>query len=77
MRRQQKRERDWIEVEIGIPETWWRDTNGYKQRLAQEVERGLTSMIDLLRRNRHHVNAELLMEDWRKVKVRFLAVTVQ
>jgi len=72
-----KRKRDWVEVEIGIPETWWMDTNGYKQRLAEEVERGLTSMIDLLRRNRHDVNAELLMEDWRKVKARFLAVSVQ
>ena len=72
-----KRKRDWVEVEIGIPETWWRDTNGYKQRLADEVERGLSSMIDLLRRNRHDINAELLMTDWRKVKTRFLAPRIQ
>jgi len=72
-----RRKRDWVEVEIGIPETWWKDTNGYKHRLADEVERGFASMIDLLRRNRHNINAELLMEDWRKVKARFLTPSIQ
>lgn len=72
-----KRKRDWVEVEIGIPETWWKATNGYKQRLADEVERGFTSMIALLRRNRHDIDGELLMEDWRKVKAEFLAPNIQ
>jgi hypothetical protein len=35
-----KRKRDWIEVEIGIPERWWRlaHSGGYKKRPAREVE---------------------------------------
>jgi len=44
------RKRDWIEVEIGISEERWRrtDNDEYKRWLAQEVEAGLKSMIEVL-----------------------------
>jgi len=72
-----KRKRDWVEVEIGIPETWWRDTTGYRKRLAEEVERGFVSMIRLLQRNRRDVAAERLMEAWKRIKATFLETTIQ
>jgi hypothetical protein len=70
-----KRKRDWIEVEIGIPERWWRlaHSDGYKKRLAGEVEKGFISMIEVLRRNRGIVNAEALMNDWKRIKGHYLA----
>jgi hypothetical protein len=69
-----KRRRDWVEVEIGIPETWWRlaHTNEFKKRLAEEVEKGFTSMIDVLRKNRRDIKAELLLKDWSQIKSKFL-----
>jgi hypothetical protein len=59
-----KRKRDWVEVEIGIPERWWRlaYSDDYKKRLADKVEKGFTSMIELLRRNRRDIKAEALLE---------------
>jgi hypothetical protein len=68
-----KRKRDWVVVEIGIPERWWREAQfgSYKKRLAIEVEKELVSMIDLLRRNRRHINAEALLDDWAKVKSKY------
>jgi len=61
-----KCKRDWVEVEIGIPETWWRlaHKNEFRKRLAEEVEKGFISMIDLLRKNRRDIKAESLSKDW-------------
>jgi hypothetical protein len=74
-----KRKRDWVEVEIGIPETWWRmdHTDQFKQRLAEEVEKGFISMIDLLRKNRRDIKAEALLSDWSKIKSKFLEPTIR
>jgi hypothetical protein len=70
-----KRKRDWIEVEIGIPESWWReaDTDAYKKRLAGEVEKGFISMIDVLRKSRRAIKADALLNDWNKIKSDYLA----
>jgi len=69
-----KRKRDWIEVEIGIPETWWRlaHTDQFRKRLAEEVEKGFISMIEVLRKNRRDIKAESLLNDWSKIKSQFL-----
>ena len=74
-----KRKRDWIEVEIGIPETWWRlaHTDQFKKRLAEEVEKGFISMIDVLRRNRRDIKAETLLKDWSQIKSKFLEPKVK
>jgi len=34
-----KRKKDWIEVEIGVPENWWREDQGrnFKMHLAAEI----------------------------------------
>jgi hypothetical protein len=65
-----KRKKDWIEVEVGIPESWWRENHGrnYKRYLIREIENGLRSMIELLKRNRHEINSEALLADWEKIK---------
>jgi hypothetical protein len=70
-----KRKKDWIEVEIGIPESWWRGDQGrqYKEHLIQEIEKGLHSMIEVLRKNRHSVHAEALLADWEKIKSDYLS----
>ncbi len=70
-----KRKRDWVEVEIGIPESWWRDANvpSYKKRLADEIEKGLISMIELLRRNRRDIKAEALLTDWKQIRSDYLS----
>jgi hypothetical protein len=72
-----KRKRDWIEVEIGVPETWWREDQGrlYKWHLTSAIEEGLNSVIALLKRNRHPINEVALMRDWNEIKLRFLAAT--
>lgn len=69
-----KRKRDWIEVEIGIPETWWRlaHTDQFRKRLAGEVERGFLSMIEVLRKNPRDINADALLRDWAQIKLKFL-----
>jgi len=58
-----KRKRDWIEVEIGIPKTWWQEakTDAYKKRLADEVETGFGSMVELLQRNKRSIDAQALL----------------
>ena len=65
-----KRKRDWLEVEIGVPESWWREDQGnnYKTQMAAEIGKGLHSMIDLLQRNQHPIKAEALIADWEKIK---------
>jgi hypothetical protein len=74
-----KRKRDWIEVEIGIPETWWRlsHSDQFKKRLAEEVEKGFISMIEVLRKNRRDIKADGLLNDWSKVKSQFLKSKVR
>ena len=74
-----KRKRDWVEVEIGIPETWWQlaHSDEFKKRLAEEVEKGLMSMIALLRRNQRDINAESLLKDWANIKSEFLKPKVK
>lgn len=70
-----KRKQDWVEVEIGIPESWWREHQGlaHRRRLAEAVEEGLRSMIELLQRNRHAINSEALLADWGRIKNEYLA----
>jgi hypothetical protein len=74
-----KRKRDWIEVEIGIPETWWRlsHTDQFKKRLAEEIEKGFISMIEVLRKNRRDIKADELLNDWSKIKSQFLKPKVR
>jgi hypothetical protein len=68
-----KRKKDWLDVDIGVPESWWREEEPkYKRRLTDSMEEGLRSMIALLLRNKHEVNAELLLADWAKVRKEFL-----
>jgi hypothetical protein len=70
-----KRKRDWLEVEIGVPESWWRGDEGrlYKWHIANAVDEGLHSMIDLLKRNRHEIDDRSLVQDWQRIRSRFLA----
>jgi hypothetical protein len=70
-----RRKKDWVEVEIGIPEDWWRQNKSghFKKHLAEEIEKGLHSMVELLQRNRHAVRAEALLADWGRIKERYLA----
>jgi hypothetical protein len=70
-----RRKQDWIEVEIGVPEKWWReaDSDGYKKRLAEEVEAGLRSMIDVLLSKKHRIDGQALLSDWNQIKTSYLA----
>jgi Ankyrin repeats (3 copies) len=71
-----KRKRDWLDVEIGVPESWWREEEPkYKRRLTDSMQEGLHSMIALLVRNKHGVNAELLLADWAKLRKEFLEIS--
>jgi hypothetical protein len=68
-----QRSGSWLRVKIGVPETWWRKSeSAYKTHLTDSIEAGLNSMIALLRRNKHEVNAERLLADWATVKREFL-----
>jgi len=69
-----RRKRDWIEVEIGIPESWWREDGetSYKRYLAGAIEEGLRSMIDILQRKDHTVDSNALLRDWERIKADFL-----
>src|SRR5438445_11164761 len=44
-----KRKRDWVEVEIGVPEAWWHDgsVENYMTCLAEAIESGFHSMVEL------------------------------
>jgi hypothetical protein len=70
-----KRKRNWIEVEIGVPRSAWQDNNGrnYKRYLAEEVEKGLQSMIAVLGARRADINSEALLADWNKIKYTYLS----
>ena len=70
-----RRKRDWIEVEIGIPEEWWRQTDGdaYKKRLIEEIEAGLKSMIQVLQAKEPQIDAKALLRDWSRIKLACLA----
>jgi hypothetical protein len=74
-----KRKRDWIEVEIGIPETWWRlaHTDQFKHRLAEEIEKGFLSMIDVLCKKQRDIKAEALLNDWSNIKSIFLKPSIR
>jgi hypothetical protein len=69
-----KRKKDWVEVEVGVPESWWRADEGrlYNWHLANAVDEGLRSMIDLLKRNRHQIDDRSPTQDWQTMKTRFL-----
>ena len=69
-----KRKRDWVEVEIVVPEEWWKEGRGelYKYHLTEEIEKGLLSIVDLLRRNRYEINSDALLSDWARVKAQYL-----
>ncbi len=70
-----RRKRDWVEVEIGVPEDWWKADKGktFKNHLVEAVETGLQSMIELLHRNKHTVDKQALLKDWKTIKVDYLA----
>ena len=72
-----KLKKGWVEVEIGVPQSWWHndDVEGYKKKLAQAIEEGLQSMIELLKNKRQEVDAETLLGDWEKIKHDFLSGT--
>jgi hypothetical protein len=68
-----KRKRDWLEVRIGVPESWWREDEAhYKVRIIEALEDGFSSMIALLNRNEHAVDESSLMRDWNHLKIEFL-----
>jgi hypothetical protein len=60
-----KLKRNWIEVEIGIPQEWWLQSRDdkYKRRRAEEVESGFRSMIEVLQSKKRRIDAERLLED--------------
>lgn len=72
-----KRKRDWIEVEIGIPEEWWQEAigNGYRQHLAEEVEAGFRSMIEVLQAKKQRIDGQTLLHDWNRIKASYLSVS--
>ena len=69
-----KRKKTWVEVEIGVPEQWWRENEGrnYRMYLSAEIEKGLHSMIELLQRSKHAVKEETLLKDWQDIKRNYL-----
>jgi hypothetical protein len=68
-----QRSGNWLTVKIGVPEEWWSENETtYKTHLADSIEAGLNSMITLLQRNKHEVDAEQLLADWATVKREFL-----
>lgn len=73
-----RRSGNWLAVKIGVPERWWREEErAFKTRLADSIEEGLNSMIALLQRNKHEVNAEQLLADWATIKRTFLETPAQ
>lgn len=71
-----RRSGSWLTVDIGVPEIWWRQSeSAYKAHLTESIEAGLHSMVALLQRNKHEVNAERLLADWAIVKREFLETT--
>lgn len=72
-----KLKKGWVEVEIGVPQSWWHNDNveGYKKQLAKAIEEGLHSMIELLKKKHLEVDAETLLGDWEKIKHDFLSGT--
>lgn len=69
-----KRKKDWIEVEIAVPEEWWREDHGknFKKHLTSEIENGLHSMIEVLQKSRRSINSERLLADWERIKNQYL-----
>jgi hypothetical protein len=69
-----KLKKGWIEVEIGVPEDWWREHQGtyHKTHLADAIEKGLYSMIDVLRKKKCEIRAEALLADWATIKADYL-----
>jgi hypothetical protein len=68
------RSKDWLTVKIAIPVSWWQcDPAAYKQHLTDTVDEGLHKMLGLLQRNRHPIDAELLLADWEIIKQLFLS----
>jgi hypothetical protein len=68
-----RRNRDWLTVKIGVPESWWREPEAaYKKHLTDEMDRGFETMIALLKRNKHAIDDKALMADWAGVKKEFL-----
>ena len=70
-----KRKRDWVEVEIGVPETWWQDggVEHYMACLTEAIESGFHSMVELLKRNKYKIDEDALLKDWKRIKNDFLA----
>lgn len=70
-----KLKKGWVEVEIGVPQSWWYedDVERYKKHLAQAIEEGLHSMIEILKKKHHEVDAETLLTDWKTIKHHFLS----
>lgn len=69
-----KLKKGWVEVEIGVPQSWWHndDVEGYKKQLAQALEEGLHSMIELLQKKSLDIDGDALLCDWERIKQGFL-----
>jgi hypothetical protein len=68
-----KKKKDWIEVEIGIPQDWWKEgRRAYRQHLAEEVERALSSMVKLLQKDGNCIIADNILADWQRIKTDYL-----
>jgi hypothetical protein len=69
-----KRKRDWVEVEIGVPQSWWENDQieEHRNNLVKAIENGLHSIIELLQRNRDEIDADALLRDWEQIKHAFL-----
>lgn len=70
-----KLKKGWVEVEVGVPQSWWHnaDVEGYKKHLAQAIEEGLHSMVEVLRGKSKDVDGDALFHDWAKIKENFLS----
>lgn len=60
-----------------MPQSWWHndDVEGYKKQLAQAIEEGLHSMIELLKKKSLQIDGDALLCDWEKIKHDFLSDT--
>src|SRR3954469_6008288 len=68
-----RKRKDWIEVEIGIPEDWWKEgPRAFKQHLAEEVERGLVEMVKLIQGRGNSIMADAILNDWQRLKHDYL-----
>ena len=61
-----KLKKGWVELEIGVPQSRWQNDSveRYKKHLAQAIEEGLHSMIELLKKKHQEVERLTLKLCW-------------